>query len=129
MREKIKKLIKKIRLNKLTESQESLIHDHINLEFHEWKGETRVLLLAVCLIISSCFPIEIQPKPYEYEGVPVVDSKGDKHYYTTTQTLELQNDYGLYCRNHHRWETISVRYVPTTLTKLRKEEYIVRKAS
>ena len=129
MREKIKKLIERIKVNKLTESQESLIHDHINLEFHEWKGEMRVLLLAVCLIISSCFPIEIQPKPHEYEGVPVVDSKGEKHYYTTTQTLDLGNDYGLYCRNHHRWETISVRYVPTTLTKLRKEEYIVRKAS
>ncbi len=129
MRERIKRLIKKIKLNKLTESQESLIHDHINVEFHEWKSEMRVLLLAVHLMLFSCFPIEIQPKPYEYEGVPVVDSKGEKHYYTTTQQLDLGNDYGLYCRNHHRWETISVRYVPTTLTKLRKEEYIVRKAS
>ena len=87
----------------------------------------RILLPAVCLIISSCFPIEIQLQPYEYEGVPVVDSKGEKHYYTTTQTLNLGNDYGLYCRSHHRWETISVRYVPTTMSKLRKEEYIVRK--
>jgi len=129
MRERIKRLIKKIKLNKLTESQESLIHDHINVELHEWKGEMRILLLAVCLILFSCFPIEIQPKPYEYEGVPVVDSKGEEHYYTTTQQLDLGNDYGLYCKKHHRWETISVRYVPTTLTKLRKEEYIVRKAS
>ena len=89
----------------------------------------RIVLLAVCLIIISCFPIEIQPQPYEYEGVPVVDSKGEKHYYTTTQQLDLGNDYGLYCKSHHRWETISVRYVPTTMSKLRKEEYIVRKAS
>ena len=36
MRERIKKLIKKIKLNKLTESQESLIHDQINLEFEDY---------------------------------------------------------------------------------------------
>ena len=36
MREKIKKLIKKIKLTKLTESQESLIHDHINIEFEDY---------------------------------------------------------------------------------------------
>jgi uncharacterized protein YceK len=89
----------------------------------------RILLLAVCLIINGCQPIVIKTQPYEYEEVPVVDSKGEKHYYTTTQTLNLGNDYGLYCKKHHTWETISVRYVPTTLTKLRKEEYIVRKAS
>ena len=35
MRERIKRLIERIRLNKLTESQESLIHDHINLEFED----------------------------------------------------------------------------------------------
>jgi hypothetical protein len=36
MRERIKRLIEKIKLNKLTESQESLIHDHINLEFEDY---------------------------------------------------------------------------------------------
>ena len=36
MRERIKRLIEKIKLNKLTESQESLIHDHINLEFVDY---------------------------------------------------------------------------------------------
>ena len=89
----------------------------------------RILLLAVCLIINSCQPIHIKTLPYEYEGVPVVDSKGEEHYYTTTQTLNLGNDYGLYCKKHHTWETISVRYLPSQLAKLRKEEYIVRKAS
>tara|TARA_B100001564_G_scaffold69334_1_gene54874 strand:- start:248 stop:649 length:402 start_codon:yes stop_codon:yes gene_type:complete len=127
MREKIKKLIERIRLKKLTESQESLIHDHINVELLDYSiKDGKVLMLAACLILFSCLPIEIQPKPHEYEGVPVVDSKGEEHYYTTTQTLDLGNDYGLYCRNHHRWETISVRYIPTAMTKLRKEEYIVR---
>lgn len=89
----------------------------------------RILLLAVCLIINGCQPIVIKTQAHEYEGVPVVDSKGEKHYYTTTQRLNLGNDYGLYCKKHHTWETISVRYVPTQLAKLRKEEYIVRKAS
>ena len=36
MRERIKRLIKKIKLNKLTELQESLIHDQINLEFEDY---------------------------------------------------------------------------------------------
>ena len=36
MRERIKRLIKKIKLKKLTESQESLIHDHINVEFEDY---------------------------------------------------------------------------------------------
>ena len=89
----------------------------------------RMVLPAACLIMFSCFPIEIEPKPYGYDEVPLVDSKGEEHHYSTTQTLDLGNDYGLYCRKHQRWETISVRYVPTTLTKLRREEYIVRKAS
>ena len=89
----------------------------------------RILLLSVSLIISSCQPIVIRTQPHEYEEVPVVDSKGEEHYYSTPQTLNLGNDYGLYCKKHHTWETISVRYVPTQLAKLRKEEYIVRKAS
>jgi len=28
---------------------------------------------------------------------------------------------------HYHWETISVRYNPTVMSKLRREEYIVRK--
>ena len=36
MRERIKKLIQRIKLTKLTESQESLIHDHINVEFEDY---------------------------------------------------------------------------------------------
>ena len=90
----------------------------------------KLLSLAAYLFLNTqCGTIHIESNPKGYEGVPIVDSRGEEHYYTTTQQLDLGNDYGLYCRNHHRWETISVRYVPTTLTKLRKEEYIVRKAS
>ena len=90
----------------------------------------KLLSLAAYLFLNTqCGTIHIESNPKGYEGVPIVDSRGEEHYYTTTQELELSNDYALYCRSHHRWETVSVRYVPTTLTKLRKEEYIVRKAS
>ena len=88
--------------------------------------KVKILLLAVYLIINACQPIHIEKKPYEYEEVPIVDSRGEEHHYSTTQRLDLGNDYALYCKSHHRWETISVRYVPTLLSKLRQEEYIVR---
>ena len=88
--------------------------------------KVKILLLAVYLMINACQPIHIKTKPYEYEEVPIVDSRCEEHHYSTTQRLDLGNDYALYCKNHHCWETISVRYVPTTLSKLRKEEYIVR---
>ena len=41
MRERIKRLIKKIKLKKLTESQESLIHDHINIELEDYYFSNR----------------------------------------------------------------------------------------
>jgi len=41
MREKIKKLIERIKVKKLTESQESLIHDHINVEFEDYYFSNR----------------------------------------------------------------------------------------
>ena len=59
----------------------------------------RILLLAVCLIINSCQPIHIKTQPYEYEGVPVVDSKGEEHYYTTTQQLDLETTTDYTVRN------------------------------
>ena len=87
----------------------------------------RTLSLAIYLFFNTqCGTIHMKSDPYEYEGVPIVDSGGEEHYYTTTQQLELSNDYALYCKSHHRWEIISVRYSPTQLAKLRYEEYIVR---
>ena len=58
---------------------------------------------------------------------PVVDSSGKIHIYQSSVPLRLDNDYALYCMEHYHWETISVRYNPTVLSKLRKEEYIVRR--
>ena len=89
----------------------------------------KLLSFAAYLFLNqSCGTIHMKSNPYEYEGVPIVDASGEEHYYTTTQQLDLGNDYGLYCRSHHRWETVSVRYSPTPLAKLRHEEYIVRVA-
>ena len=86
----------------------------------------KLIMLGIYLLLQSCGTLHINKKPYIKDIPPIVDSGGTEHRYRTLQTLDLGNDYALYCMDHHRWETISVRYVPTTLTKLRKEEYIVR---
>ena len=41
MREKIKKLIERIKVKKLTEWQESLIHDHFNIELEDYYFSNR----------------------------------------------------------------------------------------
>ncbi len=89
-----------------------------------------IILAAYLFINQSCGTIHIKPIAYE-ETIysPIIDSGGKKHNYKTTQSFDLGNDYALYCMSHHKWETISVRYVPTPLAKLRYEEYIVRVAN
>ena len=86
----------------------------------------KLIMLGIYLLLQSCGTLHINNKPYIKEIPPIVDSGGKEHRYRSSQTLDLGNDYALYCLDHHKWETISVRYVPTTLTKLRTEEYIVR---
>jgi hypothetical protein len=86
----------------------------------------KLIMLGIYLLLQSCGTLHINNKPYIKEIPPIVDSGGTEHRYRSSQTLDLGNDYALYCLDHHKWETISVRYVPTTLTKLRTEEYIVR---
>ncbi len=86
----------------------------------------KLIMLGIYLLLQSCGTLHINNKPYIKEIPPIVDSGGTEHRYRSSQTLDLGNDYALYCMDHHKWETISVRYVPTTLTKLRTEEYIVR---
>ena len=91
----------------------------------------KILSLAGYLFLNqSCGTIDIKPMAYE-ETIysPIIDSGGKKHNYKTTQSLDLGRDYALYCMTHRKWETISVRYVPTALAKLRYEEYIVRVAN
>ena len=41
MREKIKKLLDKIKNNRLNEWEESLIHDHIHIEFEDYYFSNR----------------------------------------------------------------------------------------
>ena len=79
---------------------------------------------TVILTIIACNHI---PKQTERKTIPIVDKRGEIHMYRSSNPLELGNDYALYCMEHHHWETISVRYVPNTLSKLRNEEYTVRK--
>ena len=79
--------------------------------------------LFILLILGACVH---SPQQTERKTIPIVDKSGEIHIYRSSNPLELGNDYALYCMEHHRWETISVRYSPTLLTKLRREEYIVR---
>ena len=85
------------------------------------------ILIGLYLLLNGWgtyyIKIEEKQKP---NGIPITDSGGNTHIYRSSRSLELNNDYALYCMEHHRWETISVRYSPTLLTKLRREEYIVR---
>jgi|TARA_R110000744_G_scaffold97320_2_gene188092 hypothetical protein len=80
------------------------------------------------LFIWSCGTIHLpQGESPKFNGIPIVDKVGETHNYKSTRQLELNNDYALYCQNHHQWETISVRYTPTVLSKMRREEYVVRR--
>ena len=83
----------------------------------------KMRLLFILLILGACTH---SPKQTERKTIPIIDKSGGIHIYRSSNPLELGNDYALYCMEHHHWETISVRYIPTTLSKLRSEEYIVR---
>ena len=67
------------------------------------------------------------PNQTERKTIPIIDKNNEIHIYRSSNSLQLGNDYALYCMEHHHWETISVRYTPTPLAKLRHEEYIVRR--
>ena len=86
----------------------------------------KVFILIGLWMIMSCGTYTIkstyEPKIY----TPIVDSSGEEHNYKTNESLQLNNDYALYCMKHHRWEVISVRYTPTYMSKLRREEFGVR---
>ena len=80
--------------------------------------------LFILLILGACVH---SPQQTERKTIPIVDKSGEIHIYRSSNPLELGNDYALYCMEHHHWETISVRYTPTPLAKLRYEEYVVRR--
>ena len=98
------------------------IRPHRTRVLHQPREQMR--LLFILLILGACTD---SPKQTLRKTIPVVDSRGGLHRYKSSNSLQLGNDYALYCMEHHQWETISVRYIPTTLSKLRSEEYIVRR--
>ena len=80
--------------------------------------------LFILLILGAC---SHSPQQTERKNIPIVDKRGVIHIYRSSNPLEMGNNYALYCMEHHHWETISVRYTPTPLAKLRHEEYVVRR--
>jgi|TARA_R110002073_G_C9342601_1_gene570107 hypothetical protein len=76
-------------------------------------------LILLALLVWSCNTIVID-KP------PIIDKNGKSHKYTTPN-LEMINQ--VWCETHLKWEEVTVSYSPTILSKLRKVEYIVEKAS
>ena len=82
------------------------------------------VMATVLLTWIGCAQI---PNQTERKTIPIVDKNNEIHIYRSSNPLQLGNDYALYCMEHHHWETISVRYTPTPLAKLRHEEYIVRR--
>ena len=83
----------------------------------------KTLIITIALTINACSTI---PQT-ERKTIPIIDKSGEIHIYRSSNPLELGRDYALYCMEHHHWETISVRYTPTPLAKLRHEEYVVRR--
>ena len=81
------------------------------------------VILITALIWNACTTL---PQT-ERKTIPIVDKNNEIHIYRSSNPLQLGRDYALYCMEHHHWETISVRYTPTPLAKLRHEEYVVRR--
>ena len=95
-----------------------------------------LLLVLIILISQSCTPsmmtalknTQVVISPNVFDIVPIVDKSGNSHEYTTPN-LEAYSDNQVWCETHRKWEKVSVTYEPTVLSKLRKIEYIVEKAS
>ena len=103
------------------------IRKHRTRMVHQPRKKMRVLesvFATVLLTIIACNQI---PKQTERKTIPIVDKNNEIHIYRSSVPLRLDNDYALYCMEHHTWETIQVRYKPNQLSKLRSEEYTVRK--
>ena len=83
----------------------------------------RIILITALLVWNGC----TQVPQTERKTIPLIDKSGGIHIYRSSNSLQLGNDYALYCMEHFHWETISVRYTPTPLAKLRHEEYVVRR--
>ena len=94
---------------------------------YEPRKEMRVLESVVATVLLTIIACNHIPKQTERKTIPIVDKNNEIHIYRSSHPLRLDNDYALYCMEHHIWETIQVRYKPNQLSKLRSEEYTVRK--
>ena len=94
---------------------------------HRPRPKMRVAESVVGTVLLTIIACSHFPQPTERKTIPIVDRNNEIHIYRSSVPLRLDNDYALYCMKHHHWETISVRYQPAPLAKLRYEEYTVRK--
>ena len=95
-----------------------------------------LLLVLIILISQSCTPsmmtalknTQVVISPNVFDIIPIVDKSGNSHKYNTPN-LDVYGYKQVWCETHRKWEEVSVTYEPTVLSKLRKVEYIVEKAS
>ena len=100
------------------------IRPHRTRMVHQPRRAMKVIVIIGLFIWNACSHF---PQPTERKTIPIVDKNNEIHIYRSSVPLRLDNDYALYCMEHYTWETIQVRYKPNQLSKLRSEEYTVRK--
>ena len=91
---------------------------------YESRRAMKLILILSLFVWNACSHF---PQPKERKIIPIVDKNNEIHIYKSSNPPRLDNDYALYCMEHYTWETIQVRYKPDQLSKLRSEEYTVRK--
>ena len=92
------------------------------------------LHLIIMITLMSCTPpmmtalknTKVSIHPNVFDIIPIVDKGGKSHEYTTPN-LEVYDYEQVWCETHQKWESVSVTYEPTVLSKLRKIEYIVER--
>ena len=89
-------------------------------------------LIIMITFLMSCTPpmmtalknTQVVISPNVFDIIPILDIDGKSHEYTTPN-LEVYDYEQVWCETHQKWESVSVTYEPTVLSKLRKIEYIV----
>ena len=89
-------------------------------------------LIIMITFLMSCTPpmmtalknTKVSIHPNVFDIIPIVDKGGEAHKYTKPN-LEVYDYEQVWCETHQKWESVSVTYEPTVLSKLRKIEYVV----
>ena len=81
----------------------------------------KIVILAMLIVMSGCTPPMINAwKDTKINiGPKIVVPSKNEHHWTSGRADTV------WCKNHQKWETISVTYKPTILSKLRYKEYEV----